>query len=115
VAYDPAEPTAVDRVRGRVGDTADPPQLRGGEGRYQAILAAAGGDEPAATRAAAAALAAQLAQDPDQVSDASGAVRWGARIAQLNRIADGAGGATPAGSAPTAGAATGGVATEAVW
>ena len=39
MAYDPAETEARDFVRGRVGDTADPPQLEGGETRYDAIVA----------------------------------------------------------------------------
>lgn len=59
MAYNPAEPTAIDRVRGVVGDTADPPLLAGGETRYAALVAATA-TEAAAIVAAARALAAQL-------------------------------------------------------
>ena len=114
--YSPAELTPIDRMRGRIGDTAEPPQLRGGETRYQALLDALAGDEESAGRRAAAALAAQLAQEPDSISGGGESVSFRERIAQLNRIAQGldrTGSTTSSAVAPAAG--SGDVATQVVW
>lgn len=58
-------------------------------------------DEIAATKAAASALAVRYAQQPDSLSDAGSAIRWGERVAQWNRIAAGE---IPAGVASILGA-----------
>lgn len=64
MAFDPALSTAVDRVRNLVGDTADPPQLMGGEARYTAMLTLAASDETAAAVLSLDALIAEVALLP---------------------------------------------------
>jgi hypothetical protein len=91
---------AVSRVRFALGDSADPPQLPGGETAYEALLAAAGYDltrpgtvvqaaELIAVRPAASALAAHYASQPDSISDGGSSLSWRARVSHLTAIADG--------------------------
>lgn len=61
--YDPAQGGAADQIRARIGDTADPPLLAGGEERYEAI-AAASATVAAGALVAARELEAQLALLP---------------------------------------------------
>src|SRR5688572_16113500 len=102
MAYDPAEPEPKDKVQRRVTDTGAAVLLRGGDSRYEEILAryAVAGTsvivdgevmdlgEARATLEAARALAGELAQLPDSVSIAGQvSVSWRSRVDQINAIA----------------------------
>ena len=88
MAYRPQRDTPRDRVRAVAGDTSDPPILDGGEGAYDAIVAAAPSEHVAAQRACRD-LAAQLSKQPDSLSGAAGSLSWRERISFLLSIARG--------------------------
>lgn len=120
MAYRFQRDTTRDRVRSVVGDTADPPLMAGGEGAYDAIVAAATSEHLAA-QAAARDLAAQLSKRPDSLGDAGSTLAWRERVAFLLAIARGEIGTGLAGDpaltpAPLVGPATStGADTGAVW
>lgn len=93
MAYRFQRDTPRDRIRSVVGDTLDPPRLRGGEGAYDAIITAATAgtvvNEHRAAQNAARDLAAQIAQDPDRLGSAGSSIQWGERIPFLLQIASG--------------------------
>lgn len=101
MAYSPLEVREIDQIRGRLGDTQDPPKLRGGETRYQTILDQAESNVELAGRIAAARLAAQIASEPDSLSDTGSSISWKERIPQLNRIAAGLDVVVPTTTTPT--------------
>ena len=74
--FDPTLARAVDRARARIGDTGDPPILRGGEETYEALLALAD-TETAGILEAAKQLRSQLMLEPQQ---------RGARGAYVNHV-----------------------------
>jgi len=103
VAYDATEAEPIDRIRRRLGDTADPPQIVGGEERYEEIVlrhldppvgtvVTIDGEpmdlgEARATLEAARALVGELAQLPDSISIAGQiSLSWRNRIDQLNAL-----------------------------
>lgn len=134
MAYDPDETEAVDRVRGRAGDTSDPPLLTGGEARYEAIVArhpdlgtvvtitgiTMDAGEAFATAEALDALGAQLQLAAKSLSSSGESISYGERGADLLATAARYRSAATAALYPTAGprfdlVGTGAVRTEARW
>lgn len=89
MAFNPALPTAVDRIRLDLGDFNDAAPILS-EAIYTALYARYDSDEDRAKVAAAEALIAKVAQDPDKV-EVTGAVKveWQSRLASWRAIANG--------------------------
>lgn len=84
--YDETLPTALDRARALLGDTAVATPLLS-DAHISAVLALMGGFE-AGVAWLADELAARFAQRPDSLSDAGSSLRWSERVAQWRLLAE---------------------------
>ncbi len=101
MSYNPALPTARDRLRFALGDTQAPPDELLPDATYDATLTTFGGDEKQATLVLAEGLLARYALEPDSVDDEGQKASWKFRLSQWTMKANQLRGELATASAPT--------------